>query len=122
MSRLCSLSLSMIAVVAGGLVAAGPAMSALGDGVKGGGGPGSGRANPPNLGWRGANTTPAELSADWWQWALSAPAATNPLLDPDGRFCHIGQKGKGALGITFGNEGLQKIQDFSDWRTGLRRC
>lgn len=34
-----------------------------------------------------------EWSAKWWQWALSIPASTNPMLDMDGRFCHVGQKG-----------------------------
>ena len=34
-----------------------------------------------------------ELSAQWWQWALSIPAATNPVLDTDGRHCLVGQRG-----------------------------
>lgn len=32
-----------------------------------------------------------ELTARWWQWALNAPIA--PYLDPDGRFCDLGQEG-----------------------------
>ena len=34
-----------------------------------------------------------EWSAKWWQWALSIPASTNPMLDMDGSFCQEGQKG-----------------------------
>lgn len=33
----------------------------------------------------------AQLSAQWWQWALSMPV--EPYLDPDGRFCAMGQDG-----------------------------
>jgi hypothetical protein len=33
----------------------------------------------------------AQLSAAWWQWALSLPV--EPYLDPDGRFCALGQDG-----------------------------
>ncbi|MEJ1095097.1 hypothetical protein [Pseudoxanthomonas sp. CCNWLW206] len=33
----------------------------------------------------------AQLSARWWQWALSMPV--EPYRDPDGRFCDIGQDG-----------------------------
>ncbi len=32
-----------------------------------------------------------ELSAAWWQWAMSLPL--EPYLDPDGRYCELGQKG-----------------------------
>jgi hypothetical protein len=33
------------------------------------------------------------LSAQWWQWALSIPAVVNPLADETGQFCMIGQRG-----------------------------
>src|SRR5687768_6185642 len=33
----------------------------------------------------------AQLSAAWWQWALSMPV--EPYLDRDGRFCEMGQDG-----------------------------
>ena len=33
----------------------------------------------------------AQLSAAWWQWALSLPV--EPYRDPDGRFCEFGQDG-----------------------------
>jgi hypothetical protein len=35
-----------------------------------------------------------EWAADWWQWALEQPAATNPLLDETGARCANGQQGK----------------------------
>jgi hypothetical protein len=34
-----------------------------------------------------------KLGADWWQWALSAPTAHNPLLDTTGADCAVGQHG-----------------------------
>ncbi len=34
----------------------------------------------------------AELSADWWVWALGQDE--RPYLDPDGRLCAVGQRGK----------------------------
>lgn len=32
----------------------------------------------------------AELSVRWWQWALSYPSSSNPLLDATGQFAHLG--------------------------------
>lgn len=32
-----------------------------------------------------------QLTARWWQWAEHVPVA--PFLDPDGRYCEIGQEG-----------------------------
>jgi hypothetical protein len=29
----------------------------------------------------------------WWQWAVSIPAASNPLLDETGDYCGVGQRG-----------------------------
>jgi hypothetical protein len=34
----------------------------------------------------------ANLGAQWWQWALQAPAANTPLVD-DGTNCRVGQQG-----------------------------
>lgn len=31
--------------------------------------------------------------AQWWQWALSIPTNVNPLADPNGRDCMVGQRG-----------------------------
>lgn len=36
----------------------------------------------------------AALTADWLEWVLAIPAASNPLLDPDGAFAAVGQSGK----------------------------
>src|SRR5574341_1319356 len=37
--------------------------------------------------------TYGEWSARWWQWGLGQPAATNPIDDPTGAFCDVGQSG-----------------------------
>jgi hypothetical protein len=34
-----------------------------------------------------------QLSAQWWQWALSIPADANPLTDTTGEDCMVGQRG-----------------------------
>jgi hypothetical protein len=33
------------------------------------------------------------LTAKWWQWALSIPVFENPLLDQTGEKCMVGQRG-----------------------------
>lgn len=33
------------------------------------------------------------LTAQWWQWAISIPIATNPAADTTGEFCDEGQSG-----------------------------
>jgi len=38
--------------------------------------------------------TYGEWSARWWQWALSIPAATNPVFDATGANCAEGQIGQ----------------------------
>ena len=40
-----------------------------------------------------SGSTYGEWGARWWQWALSAPAADNPLLDTTGEDCDVGQTG-----------------------------
>jgi hypothetical protein len=37
--------------------------------------------------------TYAELGAEWWQWAVQAPAPDNPLLDTTGENCSVDQRG-----------------------------
>ncbi len=37
--------------------------------------------------------TYADLGAEWWQWALQASAADNPLVDDSGEDCAVGQRG-----------------------------
>ena len=32
----------------------------------------------------------AELTANWWKWMISYPAATNPVLDTTGQSSHLG--------------------------------
>src|SRR6266403_5000882 len=34
-----------------------------------------------------------QLSAQWWQWALSIPTSVNPQLDLDGKNVVVGQRG-----------------------------
>jgi hypothetical protein len=34
-----------------------------------------------------------QLSAQWWQWALSIPVDSNPLADPTKNDCMVGQGG-----------------------------
>ena len=34
-----------------------------------------------------------QLSAEWWQWALSIPVSENPILDGTGEKCVVGQRG-----------------------------
>lgn len=44
-----------------------------------------------------------QLTGDWWQWALSIPAAVNPLADTTGARCMVGQRGENwFLAGTFG--------------------
>ena len=40
-----------------------------------------------------AGISQAVLAEQWWQWALSTPAATNPLLDTTGAAAHINNDG-----------------------------
>lgn len=41
----------------------------------------------------GAGVPYEQLGAEWYQWALQAPAADNPLLDTTGAKCTVGQQG-----------------------------
>src|SRR2546426_11911178 len=43
--------------------------------------------------------TYAEWSEVWWQWALSFPAATNPIADLTGADCALGQTGPDAFPV-----------------------
>jgi hypothetical protein len=44
-----------------------------------------------------------QLSAEWWQWALSIPLPENPILDDTGDKCMVGQRG--AVWFLAGNAG-----------------
>lgn len=35
-----------------------------------------------------------ELTGEWSNWIQKEPLETNPASDPDGRFCHLNQRGK----------------------------
>jgi hypothetical protein len=40
-----------------------------------------------------AGLTYGEWSAEWWKWAAEPPLAQNPLMDPNGANCAVGQSG-----------------------------
>lgn len=46
----------------------------------------------PNFKLEGRST--ADLSADWWKWAMSSPVEINPVRDNSGAYCATGQRGK----------------------------
>lgn len=53
----------------------------------------------PAPSWAGDRSHPAfadarVLAGEWWNWALAAPPEQNPITDPDGRNCALGQQGK----------------------------
>ena len=45
-----------------------------------------------------------KIGAEFWQWALSIPADVNPLIDPTGASCMVGQRGSSwyLAGFLFG--------------------
>lgn len=43
---------------------------------------------------RSHGTSYGEWAAAWWQWALGQPSDVNPVLDPTGEFCQVGQSGQ----------------------------
>src|SRR5579871_6045853 len=47
---------------------------------------------PPNS--HAFGQTYGAWSAAWWQYVLAQPASSNPLLDPTGANCGVGQSGK----------------------------
>jgi hypothetical protein len=40
-----------------------------------------------------AGISQAEWGDRWWQWAISYPTASNPIVDPTGAFSHLGNQG-----------------------------
>lgn len=60
--------------------------------------PGTARATEP----------PTALLNEWWQWALSFPAAMNPMLDRSGLRCTLGQRGP--LWFFAGNTGGRTVR------------
>jgi len=41
----------------------------------------------------GGSASFTQLSAEWWQWVMSIPPASNPLFDTTGDSCMVGQHG-----------------------------
>lgn len=62
---------------------------------------------PPQA--RAFGKTYGEWAAAWWQWALSIPAAENPVTDGTGEFCHVGQSGP--VWFLAGNFGGATVRD-----------
>lgn len=57
---------------------------------------------PPGQSFNGQSQ--AQLAGSWWQWALSFPTATSPLVDPTGANSALGNQGPVFfLGATTGN-------------------
>lgn len=51
----------------------------------------------------------SEWAARWWQWALETPASVNPVLDPTGEFCDVGQSGRvWFLAGSFGSDPVER--------------
>jgi hypothetical protein len=51
---------------------------------------------PMQLAFADGGATPgplSELTAEWWQWALSIPTDQNPQTDASGQYCMVGQRG-----------------------------
>ncbi len=42
---------------------------------------------------QGQSAARGTTGAEFWQWALAQPASSNPLLDPTGGLCDVGQTG-----------------------------
>ncbi len=58
----------------------------------------AGKGNQGNPGILPPQSSPndktyGEWAAAWWQWAVSIPAANNPLSDTTGQFAAVGQEG-----------------------------
>lgn len=70
--------LTAIAVLVAAVVGGAPAVAATGPGVL-----------PVTTHAYGAGY--AELSGQWWQWALAGTAAANPVADPTGANCAVRQ-------------------------------
>ena len=58
-----------------------------------------------------AGTSQLDLSQQWWQWALSIPAASNPLLDNTGAFAQTNNDGP--VFFVAGNAGGSSTRSFT---------
>ncbi|MCU1236948.1 MAG: hypothetical protein JWP63_4915 [Candidatus Solibacter sp.] len=48
---------------------------------------------PTNIVAADEQTSLQQLTAQWWQWAISIPTPQNPILDQKGESCMVGQRG-----------------------------
>jgi hypothetical protein len=48
---------------------------------------------PTNPAFAAGSAAAKKLSFEWWQWVTSIPASENPMLDPTGEKCMVGQHG-----------------------------
>ena len=55
--------------------------------------------------------TYGQWSEEWWKWALSIPASSNPVTDTTGEFCAEGQSGK--VWFLAGTFGTSETRDCS---------
>ncbi len=55
-----------------------------------------------------AAPAPAQLTADWWQWAMSTSEEDSPVADPTGANCGVNQRGN--TWFLAGGFGSSKIQ------------
>lgn len=55
-----------------------------------------------------AAPAPAQLTADWWQWAMSTSEEDSPVADPTGANCGVNQRGD--TWFLAGGFGSSKIQ------------
>jgi len=58
-----------------------------------------------------AGKSQLELSQEWWQWALSIPAPSNPLFDATGALAHTNNNGP--VFFVAGNTGGSSVRNFT---------
>lgn len=91
MHVICSSSIRHLATLLLLSLALSPLQGAWGAAERGGGAPNASGVLPPESMPYGMSY--GEWSALWWNWAMGQPVASNPIADPDGSFCDVGQSG-----------------------------
>jgi hypothetical protein len=87
-------AIGLCALGAGSLcLAATPASSQMSSPPAQGGAPGQILSGQVASGFPAAGAAFKKLTAEWEQWVLSIPEDANPLLDPTGENCMVGQRG-----------------------------
>lgn len=62
--------------------------------------------------------TASQLSAEWWQWAMSIPDETSPVRDLDGANCGVGQQGSvWLLAGGFGSSKIRRVCTIPEGKT-----